>query len=290
MIPATSRCLDCIFNQAYRITRNVGMDEEESWRFLMEVMDVLSRTRRGDTPIHITRRVYDVLERFGYSDPFREIKRHSIELARELLSDIEKDFDMDNGLFEALKISAAGNALDFGLKDASIDILRDRFLQVMRKTLYAPDYEEFLRMLDGDEVLFIGDNAGESVLDTFVLRELVKKGIRVYYAVRHVPVINDVIYEDAVESGVNKYAEIVDSGSEYPGLVLEETSREFQELFRRCSVVISKGQGNLEGLYGVSDKVFFLLTAKCPHIAELLKVSEFSPVFVRNRSFSNTES
>ncbi len=39
-------------------------------------------------------------------------------------------------------------------------------------------------------------------------------------------------------------------------------------------MVISKGQGNYEGLSGVQRSIFFLLKAKCPVIANNIGVQE----------------
>ncbi|HPF32846.1 MAG TPA: ARMT1-like domain-containing protein, partial [Candidatus Sabulitectum sp.] len=51
-------------------------------------------------------------------------------------------------------------------------------------------------------------------------------------------------------------------------------SREFMELFDSSPLIISKGQGNYEGLSGTRRPVFFLLKAKCPVIAGDMGVSE----------------
>ena len=48
---------------------------------------------------------------------------------------------------------------------------------------------------------------------------------------------------------------------------------EFLEVFNRADVIISKGQGNLEGLLGKTDKaVYYLLMVKCEVIADALSV------------------
>lgn len=283
MIKAVPRCLDCVFNQAYRITEILNMDEEKAWNFLKNSMIALGNVPDKTSPLHMTRVMYDVLESFGYTDPFRDHKSYSIELARKFLSEMKNRVkNAEDPLFEALHVSAAGNAIDFGQRDTSPEKVRERLISVLEKTFHAPAYEEFRKDLEkGKTVLFIGDNTGESVIDTILMCLLKDKGYEILYAVRHVPIINDVTYQDAVASGIQECAKIIDSGSVYPGVILDESSEEFQEAFDKASVVISKGQGNLEGLYGVSKKVFFLLTPKCPHIAEIAGVPELTPVFYR---------
>ncbi|MGM5483279.1 MAG: ARMT1-like domain-containing protein, partial [Nanobdellota archaeon] len=95
-----------------------------------------------------------------------------------------------------------------------------------------------------------------------------------FYAVREIPVINDVTYEDAVKSGIHHTAEIISSGVDSPGTILSKADKKFIEIFENADLVISKGQGNYEGLSKVKRDVFFLLKAKCPVIAEDIGVNE----------------
>ncbi|MBN2636973.1 MAG: DUF89 family protein, partial [Prolixibacteraceae bacterium] len=44
---------------------------------------------------------------------------------------------------------------------------------------------------------------------------------------------------------------------------------EFKDIFNRADVIISKGQGNLEGLMDIPrNNIYFLLVTKCDYIAE----------------------
>jgi len=65
----------------------------------------------------------------------------------------------------------------------------------------------------------------------------------------------------------------ISNGFDAPSTILEHCSSEFKEVFDRADVIISKGQGNLEGLLGKTGKdVFFLLMVKCEVIANSLAV------------------
>ncbi len=61
------------------------------------------------------------------------------------------------------------------------------------------DYELFKQELEtAKEILYIGDNAGEAVFDKILIEELNKK---VTFAVREIPVINDVTLKEAKQIG-----------------------------------------------------------------------------------------
>ena len=61
------------------------------------------------------------------------------------------------------------------------------------------------------------------------------------------------------------------TGSQSPGTLLEECTEEFQELFDKSPLILSKGQANYETMDEMGDKVFFLLRVKCPLLAEQLE-------------------
>ena len=72
----------------------------------------------------------------------------------------------------------------------------------------------------------------------------------------------------------SEVAQIISSGTKAPGTILELCNTDFIEKFNNADVVISKGQGNYEGLSDVKRSVFFLLKAKCYVIARDLNVNE----------------
>ena len=114
------------------------------------------------------------------------------------------------------------------------------------------------------EILYIGDNAGETVFDRILIETL---DVPVTYVVRGGPIINDVTREDAVAAGLDRVATIVDSGAPVPGVLLNRCSEEFQHRFNSAHLIIAKGQGNYESLSGSGAPVFFALQTKCPIIA-----------------------
>ncbi|NTW72812.1 MAG: DUF89 family protein, partial [Eubacteriaceae bacterium] len=59
----------------------------------------------------------------------------------------------------------------------------------------------------------------------------------------------------------------------------EFCSTDFRDIFERADMVISKGQGNFEGLSDCTRKVYFLLKAKCPRVAKVLGVQVGDYVF-----------
>ena len=117
----------------------------------------------------------------------------------------------------AIRIAIAGNVIDFAV-DKEFNILED-VDKILDQEFAIFDFEEFKSQLEkAESILYLGNNAGESVFDKILIEEM---GIPVTYVVRDVPVINDVTVEDAISSGLEDVAEIISSGSSASGTILK---------------------------------------------------------------------
>lgn len=265
-------CLPCFVEQALRAARITTNDKKVIKQVLDEVGCMIKDIPMENTPAESGIRVYGkIAEITGVADPYRKIKQQHIAEAKALYPELERMVDeAEDPLLRAIRIAIAGNVIDLGINKA-FNLVAD-----IKKTLSQDfavfDYEAFEKVLhEAENVLYIGDNAGESVFDKLLIRQL-KKPVK--YAVRAQPIINDATIEDALASGLDEVAEIINSGSKAPGTILRHSTPEFLEVYRKAGLVISKGQGNYEGLSDENRTIFFLLKAKCPVIARDMGVKE----------------
>ncbi len=122
-------------------------------------------------------------------------------------------------------------------------------------------------------VLYLGDNGGEIVFDKLFIENLNHPNLT--YVVRGKPVINDVTFDDTQQVDMDKVCKVISNGFDAPSTLLNYCSDEFKDAFENADLVISKGQGNFEGLLeSIHPNIFFLLIAKCNPIAELLGVEK----------------
>jgi uncharacterized protein with ATP-grasp and redox domains len=261
-----------MMNQALRTARISTNDDAKIKQVLNEVGAMIKDIPMHHTPVQSGVLVYQkIREITGVADPYKEIKQNSIHEALALYPKlVEYMNDSDSKLLTAIRIAITGNIIDFGMDKQYV--LAEELNKTMKQDFAIFDYKEFVNELEqAKSVLYIGDNAGESVFDKILIEALCKP---VTYVVRGIPIINDVTIEDAIESGISEIAEIVSSGSPAPGTILELCNAEFRHRFNEADMVISKGQGNYEGLSDVNRSVFFLLKAKCKIIANDLGVNE----------------
>jgi uncharacterized protein with ATP-grasp and redox domains len=263
-------CLPCYLNQALRAAKMAGADPEVSHKIMSDTAAFIPQLNMELSPAENGTKVYHIVfDETGVSDPYYAIKRQHIDDALAILPELEAMVeDSDDPLLTAIRIAVAGNIIDLGIPD-KINLVED-VRKILKQDFALFDYEQFREKLDkASSVLYLGDNAGESVFDTILIKALKKP---VVYAVREHPIINDVTYSEAVLSGLDKVAEIVSSGTSAPGTILHLCSNEFIDRFNKADMIISKGQGNYEGLSDETNPIFFLLKAKCGPIANDLGV------------------
>jgi len=264
-------CIPCFVDQALRAGRIATDDEKILKRILDEVGMMLRDIPLESTPPETGMLVYEkVREITGEFDPYKELKIESAEKALALYPSLKRIVEQSNDkLLTAIRMAIAGNVIDFG-PNRDFDI-EEEIDDVLQKDFAIYDYDKFKDGLDRtNEILYLGDNAGEAVFDRILIEALKKP---VTYVVRDVPVINDVTYEDALHAGIDEVASIVSSGTRAPGTILKTCNAEFKEAYNNSNFIISKGQGNYEGLSNEKRPIFFLLKVKCHVIAHDIGVN-----------------
>jgi len=263
-------CIPCFFEQALRAGRIATADEKLLKHLLDELGLMLKNIPLESTPPETGRLIYRMVRNVtGNPDPFRELKRQSTQQALDLYPSLKKIMDeSSDSLLTAIRIAIAGNVIDFGASAAfNIDT---EIKKALEKNFAICDYSAFRSYLArSKQILYIGDNAGETVFDRLLIEQMNKP---VIYAVRETPVINDATFDDAIQAGIGRVATIVSSGTDAPGAVLSTCSPKFRQLLGQSEFVIAKGQGNFEGLSDESHAVFCLLKVKCKIMADNIGV------------------
>ncbi|MDP8226906.1 MAG: ARMT1-like domain-containing protein [Candidatus Celaenobacter polaris] len=271
-------CFPCFVKQALRAARLFTDDPKVIKSIIDEVVMLFPEISLDKTPPEIGEFIYGkIREISGVEDPYENLKNQNTDEALHLVPFCENLIsESTDPLFTAIKLAIAGNVIDLAIHQ-NIDIPSE-IKTIIHKEFAINDYELFKSRLEQSKtILYIGDNAGESVFDRLLIEQFAHKKviyavrgtpvIKVIYAVRGTPVINDVVEKDAKRAGIDKFAEIISSGSATPGIILSKCSEEFKDIFMNADMIISKGQGNYEGISEESREIFFLLKVKCEVLA-----------------------
>lgn len=279
-------CLPCLMHQGMRAVRLAApgdkalqLEAAQAWT------EHLCRARMDQPPPRLAGELYGLVARLtGNADPFREHKEQANRRALALLPRLRALLDKaSDPLALALAVAITGNYIDAGVSaefdwEGELEGHANGTVPGVDHAELAP-FRQALR--PGARVVVLGDNAGEVVLDTLLVRALLDTGARVVYAVRGRPVLNDATLEDARAAGMDRLCEVADTGSDCPGAVPERCDPAFLDRMRAADVVLSKGQGNYESLQGRWPGVYYAFKAKCPVVSGRLGVKEGASLFVR---------
>jgi uncharacterized protein with ATP-grasp and redox domains len=263
-------CIPCFLRQTPDAAKIAGADGVLQKKILDEVCKIITEFPLNATPPQMGAKIHQIIrELTSNEDPYKKIKQDSQRLGLDMYSYLREQVKKaDHRLMMALKIAAIGNVIDLAINSSTT--IKKELEDISNHEFAIFEYGEFKKSLDtAKSILYLGDNAGETVFDRALIEEI-PNSKKLYYGVRGFPTINDALEEDAKEAGIDKYATIISNGSDAPGTFLDSCSKEFRDVFLNADMIISKGQGNFESLYGNSYPIFFLFKVKCPPVAKEL--------------------
>ncbi len=222
------------------------------------------------------RELHNILKSYTLNpDPYKEAKKVNNDQAIAMIPKLEKIVKQSKDPFNiALRLSIAGNIIDFAAND-NFD-LKATINKVLGSE-FAVDHSIQLKQAieSAKTVLYLGDNAGEIVFDKLFIETINHPNL--IYVVRGAPVINDATLEDAEYIGMGNAATVISNEYDAPSTIVNKSGKLLQQYFKEADVIISKGQGNLEGLLSLNDsRIFFLLMVKCDVMGEILNVPKDS--------------
>jgi hypothetical protein len=275
-------CYPCILRQSIESAEMIEVSDQQMQQIIKHFGDILSPALEKDytAPMLAAEMQKYIKNLTEVEDPYFDLKEKNLSQAQKLLPLVEKEIETaEDSLLAALLMSAMGNSIDAGVS-LNVDI-KENIDQAIEDSFAHSDYSRFKDELQqASTLLIIADNTGEALFDRLLLKELKPYDLKITYAVRELPILNDITAAKAEELGIGEYAEIIKSGTTAPGMLMEEASEEFLAAYQEADLVISKGQGNLEGLLDIEEDIYFLLKAKCEIIAEILGVGLNDFVFL----------
>jgi damage-control phosphatase, subfamily I len=278
------RCFFCFARAFERLIEKGNLQTEEKKQFANDMFGLFNDVKSDFSIPELSRELHVLLKQYSNNpDPYKEEKKQSNDMVLNMYPELKDIVFQSNNYFNtALRLAIAGNIIDFGISN-TFD-LHSTIDKVLNSDFAIDDSIQLKQALsEAKTVLYLGDNCGEIVFDKLFIETIMHPNL--IYAVRGVPVINDVTLENAKYVEMDLVADVISNGYDAPSTLLEHCSTEFLEVFNRADVIISKGQGNLEGLLGKTRKdVYFLLMVKCEVIADVLGVKKGDFVVMKNNT------
>ena len=281
-----STCLECYIKKNLKLARTLGT-EEQTMAFAKALMQ-LYIDAPGDVPSPwMGPRVADLLhEMYGLPiDRYRQEKIDSNEFFLARQDQLrEKVQSAEDPVYAGLQFAILGNYLDFSALQGnlSFDTLEDMLQKALDMELDRQVYGEFCAELEaGKKLLYLTDNAGEIGFDRIFAEEIAKKypHLDITFCVRGQICQNDATRADAETVGLP--FKVIDNGNRVAGTVIDLLSAEAKEAMDRSDLILAKGMGNVETMYGCPYNVYYAFLVKCQHFIDIFHKPLFTPMFVR---------
>jgi hypothetical protein len=275
-------CLPCICRQTLESARMVTEDADIQKEIMKKYAQIIPEAVDKDISApELAAEIQAYIKKIsGNKDPYKKLKEKNLKEVALILDLVKKEIEQaEDSFLAALLMAAMGNSIDAGV---SLDVeIEENIERALKNSFKINDYQKFLNQIESaKKMLFIADNTGEALFDKLLLEKLKNFDLEITYAVREVPILNDITKKEALEIGIDEYADIISNGSRAPGMLMQTATPEFLKAYKEADIVLSKGQGNLEGLYQEEENIYYLLKAKCELIAKILDVEVGDFIFI----------
>lgn len=273
-------CQRCFLRQSSDAARRAGLDDAASSALQEQISKALAAMSAADTPPVRASHIHALVRAAsGNPDPYRAAKREATAHALSLYPHLRQRIDTAADPVDmAVRIAIAGNIIDLGVADSY-----DLEASIERVIAQPLAIDHVARLKDAlsrvDEVLFLADNAGETVMDRLLIETI---GKPTTYVVKGGPAVNDATVEDAREAGLDKVCRVIENGAAILGTLFDQCSAELKQRFDSAPLIIAKGMANYESLYGSRQGLFFLLQTKCAVVSNHLGVPEKSLIVLED--------
>ena len=214
------------------------------------------------------------------SDFWDSIKGATNEFVKGLLPQAEAFINQSKtvqGKFQrACALAATGNVSPLGAPLAGKAFAFPEAIGIMDGTGRLPTFvgDAYAAVRQSQRVLYVTDNAGEIGFDTLLVSRLKDMGKNVTVVVKEPSFFEDATLADAIFFNLNSIADRIVAVNKVfvPGKDRSTVDR----AFRQSDLIISKGTGNFEALFGETKgkSALYLLKIKCESVSRLTNIRE----------------
>lgn len=285
----TSACISCL-TKGHIDKYPEGTSEEQQIEYKQRTLQILGNATENESAPMIVNKLDKLrLEMFGMNIDYSDIKQYFNEYVMKKQSRIEAEVaEAEDKLMRALQYSMTGNYIDFGAMES---VSEEKFEELLSNAKnISLDESEYLNLKkdleSAKKLVFLHDNCGEVVFDHVLIKTLkdLYPNLHITSMVRGVPVLNDATIDDAKQIGLTDTVEVIGNGSTIAGTCLEDLSKEALEVVQNADVIISKGQGNFETLYGCGLNVYYLFMCKCTLFANRFHKNLFEGMLINDKN------
>lgn len=284
-----SECFVCQMKRYTKNARELG-DEATATAFAKDMMRIYLDAPEGVDSPYYGPLFGELLEKYyGVSqDSFRAEMEEANAFVRPRLDEIRSRIrNAADPLLAAIRFAILGNYLDYNSLrgEVSLERLEEMLAEAEKMELSSAVLERLRADLNkGGKLLLITDNAGEIGFDLCLAERIAEEypQIAITFLVRGGPAANDACRADAEYMGVP--FPVLDTGSKIAGAHLGLMSPEAQRAVDEADIILSKGQANVECLWGCGKNIYYALLIKCVRFIKLFGKPKLTPMLLAERN------
>lgn len=287
-IPIDSQCLLCHFQRNLELADTLGT-KEQVMDFARKLMRMyLDAPADAGSPWFGPKTTQLFYESFGLSpDRYHEEKLQSNRFVMERLPMLRETVsNAPDPVLAGLQCAILGNYLDFSALRGQVsfekleEMLRDALKMELDSQVYDALCEE---LRQSRKLLYLTDNAGEIGFDRIFAEEIHRwyPQLEITFCVRGGIAQNDATREDAEAVGIP--FPVIDNGNTVAGTQLDQLSGEAKQALEEADVILAKGMGNTETMFGCGYNVYYAFLVKCQKFVRLFDKPMFTPMLVKER-------
>ena len=284
-----TQCLQCNLRRNLETVRPLGT-EEQAMAFAKDLMRLYLEAPEGVASPWFNPPVADLMQKhYGLPiDRMKQEKELSNRFVMERLDLIrQKVENAPDPVFAGLQFAILGNYLDFAALQGQVSFER---LEAMLDKAFDLELDEaaygkFCADLEaGKKLLYLTDNAGEIGFDRIFAEEIARRypQLEITFCVRGGPAMNDALKADAELMGIP--FPVIDNGNRVAGTQIDQLSVETMKALEEADVIIAKGQGNVETMYGCGYNVYYAFLVKCERFVAEFGQPKLTPMLLRERN------
>ncbi len=266
-IPFDYECIQCHLRRNTATARQLGTAEQATafardlLKLYLSAPEDVASPWLGPATNDLFRKYYGLPE-----DRFREEKEASNRFVLERLPQIRQRVEQaKDPVFAGLQFAILGNYIDFSALqgEVSFEELDALLGQAQEMVLEEETYASLCADLEkGKKLLYLTDNAGEIGFDRIFAEQIHKAypHLQITFCVRGAPAMNDATQEDATLVGIP--FPVIGNGNRIAGTQIDQLSEEAKQVLDDADVIIAKGQGNTENMYGCGFNVYYAFLIK----------------------------
>jgi uncharacterized protein with ATP-grasp and redox domains len=251
-------------------------DWQERYETIVWVIDRLQSAFDSAVPEILATEIHQMVKSASEKDPYKDLKDETNAVFRSLAEELQPELKT---LKDYVLAAILGNGLEAAVPlethSETLGYLTEPLSDGMNRGLAIDEFEKFERTLnEATTVLYLTDNCGEIALDKLLIEQIANMGKTIIISPKEQPILNDATIDDLEELGLGQYGAIIPHAVDSIGLTMENMAEGFIEVWENADLIIAKGIGYYETLFGVRENIAFLLKAVCQPIARSLNVKK----------------